>query len=180
MKNKPFEKKTITNILIANKNKLNVRFLNALEQHLFNNQITKNDFAEKMGVSKTLVNLILSGEKKLNLNDLAAIELALNVKFNISLKFNETAPTSNNKTFDSGKLNHVTKKTFNAHLKLTPTENIILKLILDGFSSNEIARKLFLSKRTIENHRYRINKKVNSSNKFDLFKFALKQGIVSL
>ena len=84
------------------------------------------------------------------------------------------------KTFDSGKLNHVTKKTFNAHLKLTPTENIILKLILDGFSSNEIARKLFLSKRTIENHRYRINKKVNSSNKFDLFKFALKQGIVSL
>jgi tetratricopeptide (TPR) repeat protein/DNA-binding CsgD family transcriptional regulator len=44
---------------------------------------------------------------------------------------------------------------------LTPTEIKICQLIRTGLSSAEIANILFLSKRTVENHRYNIHKKLN-------------------
>jgi len=42
---------------------------------------------------------------------------------------------------------------------LTDTERKILKFIADNISTNEIAKKLFLSSKTIQNHRFSICKK---------------------
>jgi DNA-binding NarL/FixJ family response regulator len=55
--------------------------------------------------------------------------------------------------------------------KLTERELEVLKLVKEGFSSKEIAEKLFLSTRTIEAHRSFILKKLNIKNTPALMKF---------
>lgn len=57
--------------------------------------------------------------------------------------------------------------------KLTPQEKKVLKLILKSMTSNEIAQELKLSKRTIQNHRANIMKKVHAKNLVELVKFSL-------
>ena len=59
---------------------------------------------------------------------------------------------------------------------LTPTELVILKLIAEGKTSNEIADFLFVSPKTIENHRTNMNKKLQlDGSKNALLKFALQK-----
>ena len=53
---------------------------------------------------------------------------------------------------------------------LTPTETNVLRLVLDGKSSKEIARQLHRSLRTIEGHRSNVKRKLNAENLFDLIK----------
>ncbi|MCX6149225.1 MAG: response regulator transcription factor [Ignavibacteriales bacterium] len=55
---------------------------------------------------------------------------------------------------------------------LTERETEIIKLIESGLCSDEIARKLFISKRTVDTHRSNIIKKLNLKTEFDLYKFA--------
>jgi DNA-binding NarL/FixJ family response regulator len=58
---------------------------------------------------------------------------------------------------------------------LTPTEKVILKLISEGNTSNEIGSLLFVSPNTIENHRSNMNKKLKlDGEKNALLKFALE------
>lgn len=58
---------------------------------------------------------------------------------------------------------------------LTPTEKVILKLVSDGKTSNEIATLLFISPNTVENHRANINKKLKlDGGKNALLKFAFE------
>lgn len=57
---------------------------------------------------------------------------------------------------------------------LTPTEARILKLIGELKSNREIAEHLFISKRTVENHRVHIARKLNLSGSHALLKFALE------
>ncbi len=58
---------------------------------------------------------------------------------------------------------------------LTPTEKVILKLVADGKTSNEIAALLFISPNTVENHRANINKKLKlDGGKNALLKFAFE------
>jgi two-component system, NarL family, invasion response regulator UvrY len=63
---------------------------------------------------------------------------------------------------------------------LTDRETEILKLILDEISTNEIAQKLNLSKRTIDTHRRNIIRKTASSNVIALFKYALKNNLIEI
>lgn len=56
---------------------------------------------------------------------------------------------------------------------LSKTELRILKLIAANESSQSIAEKLFISKKTVDNHRYSISKKLNLKGKLSLLKFAL-------
>jgi len=55
--------------------------------------------------------------------------------------------------------------------KLSEREVEVLKHIQEGFSSKEIAEKLFLSTRTVEVHRSNILKKLNLKNTASLLKF---------
>lgn len=54
----------------------------------------------------------------------------------------------------------------------------ILALIADGFTNQQIAEQLFLSKRTIEGHRQHLLEKTGSKNTASLIKFAVKHGLV--
>lgn len=59
--------------------------------------------------------------------------------------------------------------------KLTPTENVILKLIADGKTTTEIAALMFSSPNTIDNHRANISRKLElEPEKNALLKFALR------
>ncbi|MEW6194311.1 MAG: response regulator transcription factor [Bacteroidota bacterium] len=58
--------------------------------------------------------------------------------------------------------------------KLTPAETKILSLIGKGKSSKEIAGELFISIKTVENHRTNICKKLGITGNSALLKYALK------
>jgi two-component system, NarL family, response regulator DegU len=55
---------------------------------------------------------------------------------------------------------------------LTPTERRVLKLIADNKTSKEIAAQLFISYRTVDNHRANICQKLNLKGSHSLLKFA--------
>lgn len=57
---------------------------------------------------------------------------------------------------------------------LTATELKILKLIAENKTSREIAEELFISYRTVENHRTNISGKLNLHGSHSLIKFAIK------
>jgi DNA-binding NarL/FixJ family response regulator len=67
-----------------------------------------------------------------------------------------------------------------AKIKFTQREIDVLKLLCQGLSSNDIAEKLFLSAKTIENYRVKLLQKTNSKNSVGLVVFALKQDIIQL
>ena len=58
--------------------------------------------------------------------------------------------------------------------KITPKERQILDLIVQGYNSREIADKLFLSIRTVDNHRANMMKKTKAKNTADLVKMAIQ------
>jgi len=61
---------------------------------------------------------------------------------------------------------------------LTPREREIVKLIAEGKSSREIAELLFISGRTVDNHRAKIMEKLNLKKATDLVKYAIEKGYV--
>lgn len=64
--------------------------------------------------------------------------------------------------------------------QLTPREREILKLIAEGCSSQEIAKQLFISLKTVIGHRSRIKEKLGLSNLAELIKYALRRGLVNI
>ena len=63
---------------------------------------------------------------------------------------------------------------------LTYRETEILRLIFEEISTIEIARRLNISKRTVDSHRRSILKKSETSNLLGLYKYALKNNLVEL
>jgi two-component system, NarL family, nitrate/nitrite response regulator NarL len=61
--------------------------------------------------------------------------------------------------------------------KITQREYEILKLIIEEFTSEEIASKLFISKKTVDNHRSHLLEKTGSKSTIGLVKFALQAGL---
>ncbi len=64
--------------------------------------------------------------------------------------------------------------------ELSDREEQIIRLFCDGFSMKEIAEKLSVSKRTIENHKSNIMKKMDFKTSVDIIKYAVKHGIIKL
>jgi DNA-binding NarL/FixJ family response regulator len=58
----------------------------------------------------------------------------------------------------------------------TPREQEILQLVATGLTNQQIADKIFTSKRTVETHRQSLLDKTNSSNTPALIKYAMEQG----
>ena len=63
--------------------------------------------------------------------------------------------------------------------RLTEREMEILKLIADGKSNKEIANLLFISIRTVQNHRANMMGKLDIKKTADLVKFAIHQGYIA-
>ncbi len=62
--------------------------------------------------------------------------------------------------------------------ELTDRERAILYLVVDGRTSAEIAKLLFLSKRTVEGHRASMMRKLGLKSPMDLLRFAFYWGIL--
>ncbi|MCD4664150.1 MAG: response regulator transcription factor [Bacteroidales bacterium] len=63
---------------------------------------------------------------------------------------------------------------------LTERELEILQLIAKGLTNQEIADKLFISVRTVTNHRANINSKTGANNTAKLIAFALKHNLINM
>lgn len=63
---------------------------------------------------------------------------------------------------------------------LTDSEQAILALIADGFSTKQIAAKKYISPRTVECHKRNIKSKLNAFSNADLTKSAIQFGLISL
>ncbi|MRT15903.1 response regulator transcription factor [Vitellibacter sp. q18] len=62
---------------------------------------------------------------------------------------------------------------------LTKREAEVIQMVCKGYSSNEIAEKLFLSSFTVQTHRRNIFRKLNiESNPIALYKFASEHGLL--
>ena len=61
---------------------------------------------------------------------------------------------------------------------LTTREREVVKLIAEGKSSKEIADLLFISVRTVDNHRANIMEKLNLKKTADLVKYAIQKGYI--
>jgi len=63
---------------------------------------------------------------------------------------------------------------------LTPREKEVLQLVVEGFTGKEIAKKMNISPKTVEHHRYHLMSKLKCSNIASLIKMAIEEGIVNL
>ncbi len=66
-----------------------------------------------------------------------------------------------------------------AYDKLSEREREVLKLTAEGYSSQEIADKLFLSPKTVETYRSRLMQKLNLHHRSEVVRFALRKGLLS-
>jgi len=70
------------------------------------------------------------------------------------------------------------KTTERSAANLTKREVEVVKLIADGLTNSEIAEKLFVSTRTVENHRSNLLQKTGAKNTAALVMYAIQNGII--
>jgi DNA-binding NarL/FixJ family response regulator len=63
---------------------------------------------------------------------------------------------------------------------LTPREQEVMRQLAEGFSSKEVAEKLFISPKTVENHRANIMSKLGLHSTIDLIRYAAKLGLIDV
>jgi two-component system response regulator NreC len=63
---------------------------------------------------------------------------------------------------------------------LTDREIEVLHLAAEGFTNQEIAKKLFISTKTVQTHRRNIMDKLGFHDRVDLVKYAIRKGIIAL
>ena len=62
---------------------------------------------------------------------------------------------------------------------LTSREVEVLQLIAEGYTNKEIAKLLFITEKTVSNHRLNIMKKLDIHDVASLTRWAISQGIIS-
>ncbi|QNR83491.1 response regulator transcription factor [Pedobacter riviphilus] len=75
-------------------------------------------------------------------------------------------------------LNMLSRK-MNTEINFSEREINVLKLIADGLTNQEIADKLYLSRRTVESQREALISKSGTKNSASLVRFAMRNGYVS-
>ncbi len=63
---------------------------------------------------------------------------------------------------------------------LTPREQEVMRLLADGLSSKAVAEKLFISPKTVENHRANIMNKLGLHSTIELVRYAAKLGLIDV
>jgi DNA-binding NarL/FixJ family response regulator len=64
--------------------------------------------------------------------------------------------------------------------QLTDREREMLKLVVEGYKTRQIAEMLNITPKTVEGHKTSLMKKLGINNKLDLVKYALRRGIISV
>ena len=62
--------------------------------------------------------------------------------------------------------------------KLTDRERDVMRLVAEGYTAPEIGEKLFISPKTVDTYKQRINEKLGLTHRADYVKLALKLGIL--
>ena len=63
---------------------------------------------------------------------------------------------------------------------ITPREQQVMKLLAEGLSTKKIAEKLFISPKTVDNHRTHIMSKLDLHSTHELVKYAAKLGLIDV
>jgi len=63
---------------------------------------------------------------------------------------------------------------------LTPREQEVMVMIAEGYSTNEISERLFISPKTVENHRSNIMRKLNLHSIIQVARYAAKLGLIDI
>ena len=63
---------------------------------------------------------------------------------------------------------------------LTPREREVLILLAEGLAAEEVADKLFISKKTVENHKAHIMSKLDLHSTMELVRYAAKYGLIDV
>jgi two-component system response regulator NreC len=69
-------------------------------------------------------------------------------------------------------IEEIKEKFQNGFLSLTKREKEVISLIIKGYGNIIIADELFISRRTVEQHRKNIRKKIKYKDEYELFLFA--------
>lgn len=64
--------------------------------------------------------------------------------------------------------------------QLTDRERDVLKLLAEGYTTQEIADMLVISPKTVEGHRTNLMAKLGIRNRIELVKYALRKGIITI
>jgi two-component system response regulator NreC len=64
--------------------------------------------------------------------------------------------------------------------QLTDREREMLKLVVEGYKTRQIAEMLNITLKTVEGHKTSLMKKLGIHNNLELVKYALRQGIISV
>ncbi len=67
-----------------------------------------------------------------------------------------------------------------AYADITPREREVMGLVAEGFTSREISGKLYISPRTVENHRCRIMRKLGVQSPVEMVRCAARMGLIDL
>jgi DNA-binding NarL/FixJ family response regulator len=62
--------------------------------------------------------------------------------------------------------------------RLTARERVVLQMIAEGATAQEVAKKLFISPRTAETHRSNLMRKLGINTQTDLVRLAIRKGII--
>ncbi len=71
----------------------------------------------------------------------------------------------------------ITDKSYNT---LTSREQEIMRLLAEGLSPREIGARLFISSKTVENHRFSIMSKLDLHSSMELVRYAAKLGLIDV
>ncbi|MGE4470050.1 MAG: response regulator [Desulfovibrio sp.] len=63
---------------------------------------------------------------------------------------------------------------------LTPREQEVMRLLAEGLVTREVAERLYISPKTVENHRANIMKKLGLQSTVELVRYAAKLGLIDL
>ncbi len=69
---------------------------------------------------------------------------------------------------------------YRASGRLTPREVEVMRLLAEGLPRKEIAEKLYISPKTVENHASKIMSKLSIHNTFELIRCAARLGVVDV
>lgn len=67
-----------------------------------------------------------------------------------------------------------------AYDTLTPREQEVMVLLAEGLSSKEAAEKLFISPKTVENHRSNMMRKLDLHSTLELIRYATRLGLIDV
>jgi len=73
-----------------------------------------------------------------------------------------------------------TRKGHDPYEQLTDREREIFKLLVEGYSIQEIADMLVISRKTVEGHKTSFMSKLDIHSRIDLVKYALRKGIIEI